>query len=206
MNDSDLSMPVDIKTERTLRRSNTYTASWEMFGHQSSISSTSLDSGSDLLVDWPVSDSSDGGGMMGLKKEVTFSKYSEVHLYKRDKRYQVNKSYSSADRKSFQIEAAQEGIRIQDLIKTSGSIGKLLESRVLTRAELIGIEPLVTKKGAVRMMYERRYHSALVLRAQEELREKNVNGNKAEKMLADVSVRSSSKSSQNAKLRAALAS
>ena len=118
-------------------------------------------------------------------------------------------SYTSADQRSFRAEAAQDGLRIQDLVsscpsnaKTAHAIQHLMKNGVLSREELLGIEHYITKDGPVRLMYERRAHAAVVLKAQKQLLQKSED---IVDKLARVSAASSSKSLQKAGLRAALA-
>jgi hypothetical protein len=142
-------------------------------------------------------------------KQVTFSPYSTMRLYKCPAADRSKKSYTSADRRSFRAEAAQDGLRIQDLVsscpdntKTAHAIKHLMKNGVLSREELLGIEHYITKEGPVRLMYERRAHAAVVLKAQKQLLQKSED---IVDKLARVSAESSSKSLQKARLRAALA-
>ena len=142
-------------------------------------------------------------------KQVTFAANSTMHLYKCAAAYESKKSYTSADRRSFRAEAAQDGLRIQDLVsscpgntKTPHAIQHLMKNGVLSREELVGIEHYITKDGPVRLMYERRAHAAVVLKAQKQLLQKSED---IVDKLARVSAASSTRSFQKARSRAALA-
>ncbi|KAL3799975.1 hypothetical protein HJC23_007448 [Cyclotella cryptica] len=116
-------------------------------------------------------------------------------------------SYTSADRSVFQGDAAREGWHIKHLIssqsmQTGRAIQHLITLGLLSREELLGIESLISNDAAAQLLKERRAHTALVLRAQKEMQEKNEEN--ADK-LAQFAICSSSKSIQKARLRAALA-
>ncbi|KAL7516266.1 hypothetical protein ACHAWX_001299 [Stephanocyclus meneghinianus] len=165
--------------------------------------------GNDLLVDWPDRESS-AVKSAKPRKHVTFSDYSSLRTYENDPKYRATKSYSSADRKRFQVDAAREGIRIQRLISSlhvqpGAAIHELIKLNLLCREELLGIEHLVSEKAALRTAHERRSHTALVLKAQEELRFKNTNVGDGNVKLANVAIARSSRNGEKAKLRAALA-
>ncbi|KAL3788895.1 hypothetical protein HJC23_002649 [Cyclotella cryptica] len=172
--------------------------------------STSESYGSDLLVDWPQRNGSDAN-ITKPRTRITFSEYSHVRSYYNDPTYRKNKSYSSSDLKRFQVEAAREGIRIHQLVtsldvQSGAAIHKLIGLELLSREELIGIEHLVSGKVAVKVVYERRAHSVLVLNAQEQLRaEKNVRALDTVQLLAKVAMKRSSKNVEKARLRGALA-
>lgn len=166
-------------------------------------------SGNDLLVDWPERDSS-ALNSATPRKQVTFSDYSSLRSYEIDPKYRAIKSYSSADRKRFQVDAAREGIRIQRLISSlhvqpGAAIHELIERNLLCREELLGIEHLVSEKAALRTAHERRSHTALVLKAQEELRVKNAIALDNNLTLAKVAIARSTRNGEKARLRAALA-
>jgi hypothetical protein len=108
----------------------------------------------------------------------------------------------------FRAVVAQEGLRIQHLVsscpptKSGNVIRHLVELNVLSMYELIGIEHLVGKNAPARLLHERRAHSTIVLKAQKEMhRRKDMCFDE----VAMVAVASSSRNSQKARLRAALA-
>ena len=174
-------------------------------------STNSQSQGLALLEEWPRRESltpdSKELKLLSDTKQVTFSPHSTMRLYKCASADRSKKSYTSADRRSFRAEAAQDGLRIQDLVsscpgntKTPHAIQHLMKNGVLSREELVGIEHYIAKDGPVRLMYERRAHAAVVLKAQKQLLGSEDIGDK----LARVSAASSSKSLQKAGLRAAL--
>ncbi|KAL3781930.1 hypothetical protein HJC23_011435 [Cyclotella cryptica] len=165
--------------------------------------------GNDLLEDWPARDTSEVNNAKP-RKHVTFSDYSSLRSYENDPKYRATKSYSSADRKRFQVDAAREGIRIQRLISSlhvqpGAAIHELIGLNLLCREELLGIEHLVSEKAALRTAHERRSHSAIVLKAQDDLRDKNSDALDSNILLAKVAISRSSRNVEKAKLRAALA-
>ncbi|KAL3791758.1 hypothetical protein HJC23_007525 [Cyclotella cryptica] len=141
-----------------------------------------------------------------LTKVVTFSEYSELRLYNNDKFDQEKKSYTSADIKFFRAKTALEASRIRRLIskyplKTGRAVDHAIDLGLIQHEELIGIEHLVSKKAAANLVCERRTHIASVLRAQEIMREEYCNGMDVV-LLAKVSILSSSRSAERARIRA----
>jgi hypothetical protein len=73
---------------------------------------------------------------------------------------------------------------------------------LIKHEELVGIEHLVSEKIGATIVYERRTHVATVLRAQELMEEKH--GNSVDNvLLAKVARRSSARSTERARVRAA---
>ena len=136
-----------------------------------------------LLEDWPNRSSSsmeaDHGDAQenqdskSLNARVIFSEYSKLHLYERDDEYLKNLAYTKDDRDEFGAQARLEASRIKDLIITAppdsikDSIKYLLQSGIITRDELVGIDHLILDKH-VKIVQKRREHSAAVLRKQYE--------------------------------------
>jgi hypothetical protein len=144
-----------------------------------------------------------------ITKKVSFSKYSTKRVYVNDPSYENWKSYSSADQKTFQKEAAHDAFRIKHLISTfplpTGlAVRELMKQGLLTREDLLGIEHLVSMNPE-KEMCDRRPYINLVLGVQKQMREKNENNIDAG-MLAVVAVAKSSRMIEKARLRAALAS
>ncbi|KAL7475746.1 hypothetical protein ACHAW6_001653 [Cyclotella cf. meneghiniana] len=166
-----------------------------------------------LIEEWPIrespSESPDAVLPSKIEKRVSFSTYSRARFYKCSSSYRANMSYTSADCKMFRVRVAREGLRIQRLVSSCPStkpgsvIHDLVEQNVLSREELIGIEHLVTKDAPARLLYERRAHTATVLKAQKEMHERN-DIDKVDE-LARVAIANSSRSIQKARLRSALA-
>ena len=140
-------------------------------------------------------------------KKVSFSKYSTKRVYVNDPCYENWKSYSSADQKTFRKEAAHDAFRIKHLLSTfplpNGlAIHDLMKQGLLTREDLLGIEHLVST-NTEKAMQERRSYMNFVLGVQKQMRE---NENKVNAgMLAVVAVAKSSRMTEKARLRAALA-
>jgi len=141
-------------------------------------------------------------------KEVTFSEYSSLHVYQVGP-IERQKSYTSAERKSFQIDAFREATRIQSLIAScpyegGEAIRYLLNFGLINPEELVGIENLICGRSSSKKVAKERYlHTALVLEKQRELRDMN-EMNFAQK-LAATAVTRSLKSVEKARFRAALA-
>jgi hypothetical protein len=131
-------------------------------------------------------------------------------VYDLDQRYESNKSYTSSDRKIFQRNAAKDGKHVHDLIlkhstgdyQDAETLNRLLEANTLQIENFLGIDHLVHEKGCSRLAKQRRFHCALILRKQKELRKKNMNNESA---LAAAVRATSAKSMKKARLRAALA-
>jgi hypothetical protein len=140
-------------------------------------------------------------------KRVVFSEYSEICVYQRNDKYEYNKSYSSADRKTFRCQALLDGDLIREVIAScplqdANALHRLLEMKVLRTEDLLGIEHLISEKGNARALKQRRTHVALLLRRQEKLRRENIAD---EVMLAESVLPISAKSAAKARCRAALA-
>ena len=165
--------------------------------------------GRDLLEDWPQRESSIR--FRKERKQVTISEHSKLRLYNVHKAAR-QEWYSSKDREVFQAEAICEAFRIRALMAAASEGGKtrgkatlyLLERNLLSPEEMLGIEDLITSVASARNSFnERRLHTAVVLKKQDELREHNDidNANK----LADMARSRSTKHVERARLRAALA-
>ena len=163
--------------------------------------------GRDLLEDWPQR--TDASAIAPPSKQVTISPFSQARKYTVDE--STNKpSYSSKERKLFQDEATLEAFRIRKLMamcpEGCNTGGKatiyLIKHNILAVEEIIGIENLIFLSSAKHVLKERRVHTALVLKKQDELRERNeVNADE----LGEIARLRSSKSVERALLRAALA-
>lgn len=159
--------------------------------------------GNSLLEEWPR----DYLALPYSRKEVTFSEYSEMRLYHYERSCESKKSYSNDDRRNFQAQAVFNASRIRNIIsthplQTERAIDHAVDLGLIKHEELVGIEHLVSEKAAASLIYRRRAHVALVLRAQELIQEKY--GNSADPvMLAKVAIRSSSRNIEKARVRAA---
>ncbi len=175
--------------------------------------------GDDLIEDWPKRrtsyESGDAADWQALcarlhanQKAVVFSEYSSLHVYNEDLRYQMNKSYSSSERKQFGKEAVLESHRIKSLVThfpiQGNSIRYLLSHNIISREEILGIEHMVSNRAATRIFRERRDHSARVLMEQQKMKERKELDDPSGK-LAVVALTRSLRSVKRARFRAALA-
>lgn len=163
---------------------------------------TSGDRTHSLIVDWPHVDPS------SIKKSVSFSEYSEVKVMKNHS-YKAKKSYSKYDVDFFKYQISREASRIENLISrfnsksTGRAIHSALEWGFIKHEDLIGLEHLVTAASREEYVNVRKYHSALVLRAQKLLRDKREDSDKmAAMMLAKAASISSTRCAKKAMLRA----
>lgn len=170
----------------------------------------SISRGLALIEEWPVQITSASPRNISNTefKRVRFAERSKRRTYITDPVYEDVKSYSYADQKTFQKEAAREGLRIKNLLsacplRTGAAVHLLLNKGLLSPYELIGIESLLGSNSE-KESYDRRYHRDLVLATQKEMKEKNENTVDAV-MLAAVASASSSKLIEKARLRANLA-
>lgn len=137
-------------------------------------------------------------------KRVSFTEYSSVSIYIEDFSSARRRWYTCKDMYQFNAEAVLESQRIRDVISkydldTTSSIFQLIEHRVLSCEDILGIEH---KVSGVKRATERRRHSYHLLDHQDELKNKNeMDCTK----LAAVSNNSSFKSAELARFRAALA-
>eukprot|EP00804_Cyclotella_cryptica_P005256 CCRYP_020973-RA/>CCRYP_020973-RA protein AED:0.23 eAED:0.23 QI:0/-1/0/1/-1/1/1/0/200 len=158
--------------------------------------------GSSLLEEWLCNDSA----LHCSRKEVSFSEYSELRLYNTNRSYESKKSYSAADTKSFQVQAASDASCIRKLISshpihTGRAIKYALDLGWIKQEELAGIEHLLSEKAAANLVHQRRVHVASVLRAQHLMQEKYENG-VDNVMLPKIASRLSSMSVKKAGVRA----
>ncbi|KAL3796448.1 hypothetical protein HJC23_004245 [Cyclotella cryptica] len=122
----------------------------------------------------------------------------------------IRQSYSSQDRRRFQMEAIREACRVRNLMATCPhgyrTGGKatvyLIQHDILSVEEMIGIENLISDASAKNSLKERHLHTALVLKKQRELREQNEVDNEK---LGEIARLRSSKNVERARLRALLA-
>lgn len=159
--------------------------------------------GSSLLEEWPCHDSV----FYFHQKKVTFSEYSELRFYNTNRSHESNKSYSSADTKSFQVQAVFDASRIRHLvshnpIRTGHSIEYAVNLGWIKQEELVGIEHLLSNTSAASLVNRRRAHVASVLKAQQLLQE-NYEYGVDTVMLAKIASRLSAKCVKKAQMRAA---
>lgn len=161
--------------------------------------------GGALLEEWPHVDSRNASSSSKGKK-VDFSTYSHVKIYRMNAGCESKKSYTSSDRKSFQLQAVRDAANIKLLIESCPyegvhAIRYLIMNKIIQREDLVGIEGLI--RGAEKVANDRKAHTAYVLKAQKELQKKN--DNNLDLKLARISSSRSYKSFERALLRAALA-
>ena len=155
-----------------------------------------------LLVEWPQADPP------SLKKKVvTFSEYSEAKVL-RNHSYPTKKSYSKDDYDIFKRQVSLEASNIENLISrfkmpTGRAIHSALGYGLIKHENLVGLEHLVTSAAREEYVHVRKYHSALVLRAQKLLQEKREDSVEvAAMMLAKAASISSTRCTKKAMLRA----
>lgn len=141
-------------------------------------------------------------------KKVSFSRYSTKRIYATDPHYENWKSYSSADQKTFRKEAIHDAFLIKLLVSTfslptATAIHELMKQGSLTREQLLGIEHLFSM-DAEQSSHKRLSNINFVLSVQQQMREQNENKVNAD-MLALIAIAKSSRMSEKARLRAALA-
>ena len=142
--------------------------------------------------------------------QARFSDSSRLYNYRRPSFSLLRSlSYTKHDNDEFGKDALLEGMRIKNLIanaphdSASESIMYLLRQGTIDRAELIGIDHFILGKPTrVRMI--RKQHAAAVLRKQQELRQGRCFEDLSSS-LGKFAQSSSLKSSQNARVRAAMA-
>lgn len=140
-------------------------------------------------------------------KQVRFSEYSSLHIYVLDPSYRRSKSYSSSEYQAFRTSAAFEAYRLRQLIaacpfQNAETIRLLIGRGIVTREDFLGIEHLISESAHDRVLKERRFHSASLLKRQKELRENNELDSSS---LAEVDLARSAKSAVRARVRAAVA-
>ena len=141
-----------------------------------------------------------------VPKAVDFATYSDLYVYETHE-CERRKSFSSEERKMFQVNAFRDAARIDALLKKcpyegAAAMRHLLDTGAICTEELIGIESMIATKASKRMK-ERSVHSSVVLDKQEELwkaQDKNT-----EHKLAATAIGRSLKNVKKARSRAALA-
>jgi hypothetical protein len=174
---------------------------------QTSSDSTGQQSGA-LLEDWPSSASLTcrEEEKRSSSKKVSFSPYSQLHVYQRDDEAERKKSFTSSERKGFQAQAVKDSFMIRSLIDTcpyegGTAILYLMDQKLLHTEELLGIENLIM--GAEKTVKQCRKHTALVIKAQRQLEAKN--DANIDTKLSHVATTRSLKDVSTARLRATLA-
>ena len=142
--------------------------------------------------------------LASASKRVSFTDYSEVSVFIEEGPSSAHRKwYSLKDQFRFYKQASLEASRIRDTISKysleTASIAHLIEFRILSSEDILGIEHKVT---GVKRCYERRRHSDYLLDHQDELKNTDIS---IDQMLASVAIESSSSSAELARLRAALA-
>ena len=145
-------------------------------------------------------------------RSVRFSETSQLHTYQRPPTSVLQSlSYTKTDNDEFRRHALIEAMRIKGLISDaphdscSDSVRYLLRNNIIDRDDLIGIDHFVLGAPS-RVRKIRKRHAAAVLRKQQELRQ----GSQTlldlpSSTLGKFAESSSLKSSQNARVRAAMA-
>ena len=140
-----------------------------------------------------------------------FSDSSRLHTYERPPFSLLrSQSYTKDDHDKFGKLALLEGLRIKKLIadtprdSVSESITYLLRRGMIDRDELIGIDHFILGKPT-RVRKIRKQHAAAVLRKQQELRQGRQDFEDLPSSLSEFAQLSSRKSTENARVRAAMA-
>jgi len=171
-----------------------------------------------LLEHWPrrkssISSSSfDSDSLQGATHKshrVRFSDASQLHVYERHSISLLRSlAYKKEDRDEFGKDALVEGLRIKQLIATSPydsaakSINYLISIGRISRGELLGIEHFIIGKST-RVVKVRKQHSDAVLKRQSEQRHQKLDDPVID--LGKFAQKSSLKSTQRARIRAAVA-
>lgn len=141
-------------------------------------------------------------------RRVAFSDCSQLHVYKpHGQNLLKSLSYTTEEQDAFGRESVREGLRIKDLIETAPpesvteSIKYLIRNRIISRGELVGVENYILCNPS-RVFKLRQNHSDAVLRKQHEQRRQKLQD---PKNLGKVAQVSSIKSTQVARVRAAMA-
>ncbi|KAL7534770.1 hypothetical protein ACHAWF_004947 [Thalassiosira exigua] len=146
-----------------------------------------------------------------VRPRVTFSEKSTLQIYIPDPRYTRSKSYTREDKEKFSFEALSEIMRIKRLVvatpgSTKDSFRYLLEEKIVSVEEIVGIEHIVLGKSASKLAKERQDHALAVLSEQER---QLCGASKVEddpiENLGQFSASRSSKSARRARIRAAMA-
>ena len=142
-------------------------------------------------------------------KTVRFSDASQLYVYERHSISLLRSlAYKKEDRDEFGKDALVEGLRIKKLIAVTPcdspaeSFKFLLQENILSKAELVGIEHFFHGKSA-RVGKVRKQHSDAVLKRQWEQRRHNLDKRVID--LAKFAQKSSHKSTESARIRAAVA-
>ncbi|KAL7539252.1 hypothetical protein ACHAWF_006348 [Thalassiosira exigua] len=147
-----------------------------------------------------------------LRPRVAFSEKSTMQIYIPDPRYVKSKSYTQEDKEKFTFEALSEAVRIKRLASTTpgastkDSFKYLVQERIVSIEEIVGIEHIVLGKSASKLPKERQDHAWAVLSEQERQRRglSEVEDDPMES-LGQFSASSSMKSARRARIRAAMA-
>ena len=175
-----------------------------------------------LLEHWPKRNSSiasssfDPDSLHGLNRKtntVRFSDESQLYVYERHSISLLKSlAYKKEDHDDFGKDALVEGLRIKQLIamasqccdSTAESLKFLFQEKLLSKAELVGIEHSANLHGrSVRVAKLRKQHSDAVLKRQSEQRHHNLDDRVID--LAKFAQKSSHKSTHRARIRAAVA-
>lgn len=169
-----------------------------------------------LLEHWPNfdEDDDDAAGTSASSslncRHVTFSESSQLYRYEGESKYFLRSlAYTKHDRQELGKETLHEGLRIKKLItaappvNTVESIKYLLRYDIIRREELIGLEHFILDKPS-RIPQIRQQHAAAVLWKQHELKQQMLEEDPV-LCLGNFAESSSLKSTQSARIRAAMA-
>ena len=136
------------------------------------------------------------------KKRVTFSDQARMSYYDEPPSYHSNIAYTFDEIKNFQANTTLEVFRLRQLVNTGIPIRGLIEMGILSCEEILGVEQIINEMTAQAMICQRRNHTDIVVKFQEE----NEMAHSSDvETLARVAIASSSKCIERAQLRAYLA-
>ncbi|KAL3795447.1 hypothetical protein HJC23_000805 [Cyclotella cryptica] len=141
-------------------------------------------------------------------KRVRFSEYSCLYMYQSNPSYRRKMSYSKTEIEAFRFRTASEAGKLRQLlagcpIREANRICHILiHHNVVAPEELLGIEHLISEHVTRLMLSDRLGQRALLLKTQQELREKNELNFE---LLAEVATSMSAKNAERARVRATMA-
>eukprot|EP00956_Cyclotella_meneghiniana_P036409 scaffold125486_cov33-Cyclotella_meneghiniana.AAC.1 len=144
-----------------------------------------------------------------LRKQVTFSKYSEQLVFRTRSSFRERNCYSKSEVQLMKAKVMEEVCRIYDLActrfpqqQTGTAIQSMLQLGLIRYEEIIGIEHLMTPELVEDHVNGRRSHRAVVARTQDLLRKRAVSNEVAMIKLAKVTSKLSSRQVKKAVCRA----
>jgi hypothetical protein len=201
--DSDGCLFCGVAAEKALRR-DTLLVHWPKRNSSMTVSSFDLDEEAD-------DDAAAAAAPSANSRGVDFSESSQLIQYERESMSLLRSlAYTKEDRKRFGKDTLLEGIRIKKLIaaappeSTGESIKYLLRHDIIDSDELIGLEHFVLGKPS-KVPQTRKQHAAAVMWKQHELKKQDKLEEDPVLGLGKFAQSSSLRSTQKARIRAAMA-